>query len=300
MRIIPAEAIERIKSVHGTTGELFINGLQEKLNKYTYEWELSDCEFYKYSQNLIFTCKSKKYGDAIIKAAVPGELFLTEMSALKYYSGNNRLCKLYEYSPEDGFALIERFMPGLTLIDVISGPFERADVFIDLFKGFNLPCDDTDTYPTTISLMEAFGSNLEKDNNFIKYKDIQAEIYNKINDEYSRKCLLHGDLNHRNILLDKDTFKIIDPNGIIGDPVFEIARYLLNELTFAIKSDALFNEDIAAHIGVSLGLSIDVLYGLLLFDAIETAAWRLGTAYTPENYDFNLKRCDMAYRLYKK
>lgn len=42
--------------------------------------------------------------------------------------------------------------------------------------------------------------------------------------------LLHGDLHHDNILLAEDgTYKIIDPKGVVGDPVFDVSRFVLNE-----------------------------------------------------------------------
>jgi streptomycin 6-kinase len=41
---------------------------------------------------------------------------------------------------------------------------------------------------------------------------------------------MHGDLHHDNILCDGNKWKIIDPAGIVGDPVYEIASFIINPI----------------------------------------------------------------------
>lgn len=56
------------------------------------------------------------------------------------------------------------------------------------------------------------------------------QICRSLCEKYSGEMLLHGDLHHDNILLDSDKcYRIIDPKGIIGDIVFDIPRFILNE-----------------------------------------------------------------------
>jgi len=49
--------------------------------------------------------------------------------------------------------------------------------------------------------------------------------------KYNKNMLLHGDLHHENILLDcrtgQNQYKIIDPIGVIGSPVFDIPWFLI-------------------------------------------------------------------------
>lgn len=59
-----------------------------------------------------------------------------------------------------------------------------------------------------------------------KAKDICLSLDSK----YFKKMLLHGDLHHDNILLSNNgEYKIIDPKGVIGDPIFDVPRFILNE-----------------------------------------------------------------------
>ena len=44
--------------------------------------------------------------------------------------------------------------------------------------------------------------------------------------------MLHGDLHHWNILrASRQPWLAIDPKGIIGDPAFEVAAWMLNPVT---------------------------------------------------------------------
>jgi streptomycin 6-kinase len=49
-------------------------------------------------------------------------------------------------------------------------------------------------------------------------------------EKYPGEMLLHGDLHHYNILLGGEgRWRVIDPKGVVGDPVFDLPRFVLNE-----------------------------------------------------------------------
>jgi len=66
---------------------------------------------------------------------------------------------------------------------------------------------------------------------FLYTKMKKAErICRSLCEKYNGAMLLHGDLHHDNILLGEDKrYRVIDPKGVIGDAVFDIPRYILNE-----------------------------------------------------------------------
>jgi streptomycin 6-kinase len=294
----PIEAKNNIIRTQGDYGQTFLDNLSLKFSKYIEKWKLLEYKFLAHSTNLIYACKSEIYGDVIIKAGVPeDERLLTEISTTKFYSKKPHTCKLYDYSLEDGFLMFERLTPGNTLKDDIKDPVERAGIFLDIFKHYHLPCEDTTTYPTYISLIEAF-DNLVSDTNFAKYKEIKKTLYYDINNDYSKKYLLHGDLHFSNILSHGNSFKVIDPHGIIGDPLFDISRFLSNELSDSMREKRLFNHDIVVHISKSLEKPISILYALLFIDVAHHASYHLGNPITQDRYEFNLSRCEIAYNLY--
>jgi len=75
---------------------------------------------------------------------------------------------------------------------------------------------------------------------FIKTRSDYVELYHKMVkaeeilhplwEKYTKRLLLHGDLHHENILLGKDGYCAIDPVGIIGDPVFDISMFIIDEV----------------------------------------------------------------------
>ena len=46
------------------------------------------------------------------------------------------------------------------------------------------------------------------------------------------KVAMHGDLHHDNVIYDEseNRWKIIDPFGVIGDPVYEFASFMINPI----------------------------------------------------------------------
>ena len=84
--------------------------------------------------------------------------------------------------------------------------------------------------------------------------------------------LLHGDLHHENIVLDQNRgYILIDPKGVVGDPVFELSRFILNEFRDTLSGD-LYDEieeliDIlAGNLDISNRIIKQCLY-------IETVVW---------------------------
>jgi streptomycin 6-kinase len=67
----------------------------------------------------------------------------------------------------------------------------------------------------------------------IKAEEICRQLWEK----YTARQLLHGDLHHENILMGKDGYCAIDPMGVIGDPVFDIPTFILEEVDRDTEDD---------------------------------------------------------------
>lgn len=55
-------------------------------------------------------------------------------------------------------------------------------------------------------------------------------LYRDLTKPTSSDVVLHGDLHHDNVLKQGADWKVIDPHGYVGDPVFEIAPLMYNPL----------------------------------------------------------------------
>ena len=104
------------------------------------------------------------------------------------------------------------------------------------------------------------------------YPEIAGSMLKDLCQTYSRNVLLHGDLHHENILKNENGgYTVIDPKGVIGDPVFDLSRFILDEFRDNLVSEP--KENILAFVK-NLGNSVDIPFETLLRCLyIETVIW---------------------------
>jgi len=212
-------------------GETFYDKVLADLNKYAALWGLSDFEQIDYySVNCLFTCVSVKHGPCVMKISPHPEGLINEYHMLKDFAGNG-LCKVYEEDVNNGVLLIERITPGTQLRDE-SALDTRLDIFCQLFRGLHKPPTDKTKYPTYMDWVSRIAAYMRTRSDFkdMSQKMTKAEeVCRCLWRKYTGEMLLHGDLHHDNILLGEHGYRIIDPKGVVGDAVFDIPRFILNE-----------------------------------------------------------------------
>lgn len=243
--------------------------------KYKKLWDLDKVEFQpELSYNsLIFYGVSKRYGKVILKILLNINGYDSEISALRLFQGEN-FCKLYEYSYEDYVYLMERIAPAHTLYE--SAPRnERIQVATDIFKGLHKTHLPDCTFPAYSEWFEVGkeGAKNRKDcEDLYHYLDSAERMLADICQKYTRKLLLHGDLHHENILKNENGgYTVIDPKGVIGDPVFDLSRFILDEFRDDLTSesrDAVI--DFVQKLGDGAGIPCGTLLRCLF---IETVIW---------------------------
>jgi len=218
-------------------GEKLYKKILKYLEIYSEKWVLCDFEFVEYySVSIIFFCKSKLYGDCVLKINDSEDVsvidFMSGYNALLDYNNSEKFCKLFECDTDNQIMLIERIIPGKMLKDEPSLE-KRLEVFSDLFNGLHIEPKNPEIY---VSHIDWICDICDKTDYTGKYEELYLhalkakELCFEISKTYNRRLLLHGDLHYDNILLDKNgQYKIIDPSGVIGDPVFDTGRYILNE-----------------------------------------------------------------------
>ena len=131
------------------------------------------------------------------------------------------------------------------------------------------------TFPTYTEWFEAGKEgtkNREDCEDLYQYLDSAERMLTDICKKYSRNLLLHGDLHHENILKnEKGGYTVIDPKGVIGDPVFDLSRFILDEFRDDLTSepkDVII--DFVQKFGDSVGIPCEILLKCLY---IETVIW---------------------------
>ena len=230
---IPESAKLGIYKYLGDKTDAFLSQIDKKLNKYTNLWYLSDLSFMLTNTvNLLFSCISDLYGNCVLKMCIPGPEVATEINCLRAYNGKG-YCKLWKYDLSDSILLLEKIIPGDQMW-AVSDHCERARLMALTVKNLSVVQNTSDQYPTYLSWMEIIREKLIDIGNLqdiLFYLNEAIRIYNELKQRYSRNCLLHGDLHQENVLLNSDgNYIIIDPKGVIDDPVMETARFLMNEM----------------------------------------------------------------------
>jgi streptomycin 6-kinase len=213
-------------------GMEFYSKILNDLDKHTVLWDLSELEQIDYySVNCIFKCVSNKHGLCVLKIGNNPQEVKNEYNILSEYSGT-QFCRVYEADIANSVLLIELIMPG-TQLRAETSLDKRLDIFHRLSQGLHKKPALKENYPTYIGWVSQITEYMRnrKDHKMLYEKMAHAEqVCRVLCDKYHGEMLLHGDLHHDNILLDGDNnYRIIDPKGVIGDVVFDIPRFILNE-----------------------------------------------------------------------
>ena len=245
------------------------------VEKYKKQWELTEIEFQSElsNNNLLFYAVSKRYGKVILKILININGFDNEILALKLFQGEH-FCKLYEYSFEDNVYLMERIVPAHTLYESASRN-ERIRTAGEIFIGLHKTDLPDRTFPTYSEWFEAGkeGTKKRKDcEELFPYLESAEQMLTDICKKYSRNLLLHGDLHHENILKNVNGgYTVTDPKGVIGDPVFDLSRFILDEFRDDLTSepkDVVI--DFVQKLGDGVGIPCEILLRCLF---IETVIW---------------------------
>lgn len=210
-----------------------IKKILRDLDDYASKWNLTNYQIIpSYSANLIFKCFSETFGNVVLKIGDPssGEI-LKEFNTLCQYNGS-KFCRVFNADIENGVILEECVLPGNPLRDENSLE-KRLSVFCPLYKGLHFAPTQAELYPTYTEWVNRITDYMSKRQDckelYLHMKKAR-DIYLSLSTLYTQKVLLHGDLHHDNILLGKDGgYVIIDPKGVIGDPIFDVPRFILNE-----------------------------------------------------------------------
>lgn len=160
-----------------------------------------------------------------------------ETSALKAFEEFGGVRLLAQAS---GALLLERVMPGQSMKSYFPNDEARGvSAVCEIIKKLHqAPVPKGNSFPRLSDWLKI----LDKD-----YVQLEQEYMNKariLRDKLlsisSGDVLLHGDLHHNNILQSSEGWVVIDPKGVIGDAVYDLAVFIRNPIPELLEqSDAI-------------------------------------------------------------
>jgi len=279
--------IDETEKIVGRFGQAFHDRAISQLAAYAERWGLSGYRLIpSFSANLVLTCHNAERGGAVLKLGDP-EAIRNEWQALLAFEGRG-FCRTYEADPANGVLLIERVKPGTPLRDEPSLE-KRISVFCSLYENLHLPPAQADGYPTYggwVGRITEYMSKRTDCPELYRHMAKAHEIYLSIAASHSRETLLHGDFHHDNILRkDGGQYVVIDPKGVLGDPVFDIPRFILNEfeeeITPALRPKI---NEVIRLVEAKLRLPADLIKQTLYVETAMGNCWCVESGATPEEF----------------
>lgn len=216
---------------------------------------------------------------AVLKLGVPNSERTAEIETLQLWNGQG-CARLLKADTDRGAMLVERIAPGTMLCDVL-GDDEQTRIAAEVFLRVRHPAPENSAFPTVTQWASALGKLRPTFQSGTgpfppELVDAAQGLYRELLSSQGPPVLLHGDLHHFNILLDKERgWLAIDPQGVIGEAEYECGA-LLRNYELSKRSRAEIKRITARRIDIlseTLGFDKDRLIGWGLAQAILSAWW---------------------------
>lgn len=229
---------------------------------------------YENEYKSIYTGVSNEFGPVVLKYDTNIEQLKSEYHMLAKLNGHHS-CKVYAFNEDKGQLLEERILPG-TKLRAEKSLEKRLNAFVEVFKAIHIDViEDSEArtgehkllrrgMPTYLGWLEEAGKfcerELQKSGARMEADELEKNnartlvvwsqriscalaIANELFEKYPDRVLLHGDLHHDNLLLREDgEYVFVDPKGVVGPKIFDLPRFILNEL------DTQYHESAVEHI----------------------------------------------------
>jgi streptomycin 6-kinase len=145
--------------------------------------------------------------------------------------GGNGIVRVLDYI--DGALLLERLIPATSLVTLSLGgrDDEATDVLAGVVEQLSARRGPLDGFDTVEKWGAAFDRYLAGNDRQIPNELVgrAKEMYGNLCATQQNRVLLHGDLQHYNVLLDETRgWVAIDPKGVVGEVEYEIGASLRN------------------------------------------------------------------------
>ena len=227
---IPLKLAENVINSLGNQGKIWLDSLAFITSKLIDKWQLTEIvPVSNMSYNYVCLARSQLYQmDVVLKISAFKEDLRHELKALTAY--RNKLCvKLIDYDMACNAILLERIIPGTSLKSFFPGKESEAiEITAYIIQNLHsISLENYDQYQKLTSWFGCFNQPTSVPEKYvIKAKNLIADLSKKDN----KLVLLHGDLQHNNILFDGEKWVAIDPKGVLGPLGYEVGAFVYNPI----------------------------------------------------------------------
>ena len=201
-----------------------------RVQNYSNQWSVTVNDIFETESSAIAFGKRDNLPVVLKVVKKPGDEWLSG-EVLEAFDGNG-VVRVYEHTP--GAVLLERLQPGHSLAEMsLSGDDEGAtEILGEVIRRMS-----ANDIPRTCPTVQDWGKGFAR---FIATRDnsIPGPLLKEAQQVFAGLCasqgnprLLHGDLQHYNLLLDENRgWLAIDPKGVAGEIEYEVGAFLRNPI----------------------------------------------------------------------
>jgi streptomycin 6-kinase len=196
-------------------------------------WSLSLGEAFPYpSLSFVAPAVRSDGSPVVLKVGFLADELACEIEALRWYDGRGCV-RLHDSVAADGVLLLERLLPG-TSLELVVDDAEATCIAAGAMRALWRPAPAEHGFPTVADWLDGLrklrahfggGTGPLPARLVARAERLRAELLASRGDP----VLLHGDLQHYNILRAKrEPWLAIDPKGVVGEPAYEVGAFLRN------------------------------------------------------------------------
>ncbi len=274
---IPPVVAEHAVEVLKERGKLWLAELPVLVAACERRWSIElESPFENLSYNYVAHARRADGTAVVLKVNLPTPESITEVEALRSFDGRGAV-RLLESDLELRALLLEQVRPG-TPLSALGDDVAEISAAADVMRRLWRPAPTEHGFPLAVEwLADARGRDvlLETKEKHPWIRDALSAA-NELASEPHPQLLLHGDLHHDNILAsERDGWLAIDPQGVIGEPAWEIAPILVNNLPEDASTWPALMRRRADQLSEELGLERRRVYIWSAVRALQGAFWSL-------------------------
>lgn len=277
---IPTNLAATTADLRGAAGVEWLAKLPPILAECERWWSLAiEGPFPQLSYNYAALARRKGGASVVVKACFPSKEFKNEVDALRLYAGIGAV-QLLDFDLEQGVMLLEHVAPG-TMLTTVEDDSEATSISASVMKQIWRPVPEEHSFPSVAEwaagmgkLRPYFGGGTGPFPE--RLVDMAEQLFADLLPSMSAPVVLHGDLHHYNILAaERQPWLAIDPQGVIGEPCYEVGALLRNPMP-AIYSMPHLDRILARRIdqlAEELGFDRERIWGWAVAQAVLSAWW---------------------------
>ena len=171
----------------------------------------------------------------ILKTSEFSDEFEHGLTALRIFNGRG-IARLLEYDEEKKVMLLERLQPGTMLESLVpEQDVQATSILAGVMRQLWRSVQGVHTFPT----VEQLGPDLTQHRAYYaggygpfppRLVEEAMDLFATLSASAEVSMLLHGDLHYHNVLRSGQTWKAIDPKGVVGDPGYEVGASFYNPM----------------------------------------------------------------------